>query len=38
VALKVRLNGRAERDLQDIIDHRAEEHGALVLPSTSTTS
>ena len=30
MGLKVTLNGRAARDLQDIIDHRAEEHGALV--------
>jgi toxin ParE1/3/4 len=30
VGLKVTLHGRAERDLQDIIDHRAREHGALV--------
>jgi plasmid stabilization system protein ParE len=30
VGLTVRLNGRAARDLQDIIDHRADEHGALV--------
>jgi plasmid stabilization system protein ParE len=30
VGLKVTLNGRAARDLQDIIDHRAEQHGALV--------
>jgi plasmid stabilization system protein ParE len=30
VGLKVRLNGRAARDLQDIIDHRAEEHGAQI--------
>jgi plasmid stabilization system protein ParE len=30
VGLKVTLHGRAERDLQDIIDHRAQEHGAQV--------
>lgn len=30
MGLKVQLNGRAERDLQDIIDHRDREHGALV--------
>jgi plasmid stabilization system protein ParE len=30
VALNVTLHGRAERDLQDIIDHRAQEHGASV--------
>lgn len=30
MGLKVRLNGRAERDLQEIIDYRAREHGAVV--------
>ena len=30
MGLKVTLHGRAERDLQDIIDHRAREHGARV--------
>jgi plasmid stabilization system protein ParE len=30
VGLKIELHGRAERDLQDIIDHRTQEHGALV--------
>jgi plasmid stabilization system protein ParE len=30
VGLKVQFHGRAERDLQDIIDHRAQEHGARV--------
>ncbi len=30
MGLKVRLHGRAERDLQDIIDHRTQEHGARV--------
>ncbi len=30
MGLNVRLNGRAERDLQDIIDQRAQEHGVLV--------
>jgi plasmid stabilization system protein ParE len=30
VGLKVRLNDRAAGDLQDIIDQRAEEHGAQV--------
>lgn len=30
MGLKIELHGRAERDLQDIIDRRAREHSALV--------
>ena len=30
MGLKVKFAGRAERDLQDIIDYRAQEHGAQV--------
>ena len=30
MGLTIELHGRAERDLQDIIDYRAREHGAPV--------